>query len=40
MLAAALPHFRTMLQINPDLQEASAARQNLENIEKFLPQCP
>lgn len=40
MLAAALPHFRSMLQIDPDLQEAAIARQNLENIAKFLPQCP
>jgi tetratricopeptide (TPR) repeat protein len=40
MLAAALPHFRSMLQINPDLQEATVARQNLDRIEKFLPQCP
>ena len=40
MLAAALPHFRSMLLINPDLKEAAFARQNLEKIEKVLPQCP
>ncbi|MGD0360183.1 MAG: tetratricopeptide repeat protein [Bryobacteraceae bacterium] len=40
MLAAALPHFRTMLQIDPDLQEAAFARQNIQAIETYLPQCP
>lgn len=40
MLAASLPHFRSMLQINPDLQEASFARQNIQTIENYLPQCP
>ncbi len=40
MLAAALPHFRSMLEIDPDLQEAAFARQNVQAIEKYLPQCP
>lgn len=40
MLAAALPHFRSMLQIDPDLQEADFARKNLQKIADFLPQCP
>ncbi|MFN7996377.1 MAG: caspase family protein [Bryobacteraceae bacterium] len=40
MLAAALPHFRSTVQIDPDLQESALARQNIERIEKFLPQCP
>ena len=40
MLAAALPHFRSMLEINPDLQEADYARKNLQAIEQYLPQCP
>ena len=39
MLSAAIPHFRQMLQINPDLQEAAYARQNMQNIENALPQC-
>ena len=39
MLEAALPHFRSMLQINPDLQEAAYARQNIQIIENALPQC-
>jgi len=39
MLAAALPHFRSMLQINPDLQEAAFARQNVQAIENLLPKC-
>ncbi|HUO31252.1 MAG TPA: tetratricopeptide repeat protein [Bryobacteraceae bacterium] len=40
MLAAALPHFRSMLQIDPDLQEASFAKQNIQAIQNYLPQCP
>jgi tetratricopeptide (TPR) repeat protein len=40
MLAAALPHFRSMLQINPDLKEAAFARQNVQTIENYLPKCP
>ncbi|HUE04278.1 MAG TPA: tetratricopeptide repeat protein [Bryobacteraceae bacterium] len=40
MLAAALPHFRAMLQIDPDLQEAAIANQNIKAIETYLPQCP
>jgi tetratricopeptide (TPR) repeat protein len=40
MLAAALPHFRAMLQIDPDLQEATFATQNIKAIENYLPQCP
>lgn len=36
MLAAAVQHFRSMLQISPDLQQAAAARQNITNIEKEL----
>ena len=40
MLVAALPHFRSMLQIDPDLQEAAFARQNIQAIENYLPQCP
>jgi tetratricopeptide (TPR) repeat protein len=40
MLAAALPHFRSMLEIDPDLQEAAFARQNVHAIEQYLPQCP
>jgi tetratricopeptide (TPR) repeat protein len=39
MLEAALPHFRSMLQINPDLQEAAYAHQNIQNIENALPRC-
>jgi tetratricopeptide (TPR) repeat protein len=40
MLAAAVPHFRSMLQIDPDLEEANFARQNIQAIENYLPQCP
>ena len=40
MLMAALPHFRSMLQIDPDLQEAAFARQNIQAIENYLPKCP
>jgi tetratricopeptide (TPR) repeat protein len=40
MLSAALPHFRSMLQINPDLKEADFARQNIQSIESLLPKCP
>jgi tetratricopeptide (TPR) repeat protein len=40
MLAAALPHFRQMLEINPDLEQAVFARKNIENIEQYLPRCP
>jgi tetratricopeptide (TPR) repeat protein len=40
MLAAALPHFRAMLQIDPDLQEAAIANQNIKAIEDYLPRCP
>ncbi len=36
MVAAALQHFRSVLQIDPDLEEASIARQNIANIEKVL----
>jgi hypothetical protein len=32
-LASAGDHFRTMLDLNPDLEEAKYARQNLKNIE-------
>lgn len=39
LLAAALPHFRATVQINPDMQEAGFARQNIAAIEKFLPGC-
>lgn len=40
MLAAALPHFRSMLEIDPDLEQADFARQNVQAIEHYLPQCP
>jgi tetratricopeptide (TPR) repeat protein len=40
LLAAALPHFRSTVQIDPDLNESSLARQNIDSIEKYLPQCP
>lgn len=40
MLAAALPHFREMLEIDPDLEEAAFARRNVQAIEQYLPQCP
>ncbi|HUE03707.1 MAG TPA: tetratricopeptide repeat protein, partial [Bryobacteraceae bacterium] len=40
MLAAAVPHFRSMLQIDPDLEEDNFARQNIQAIENYLPQCP
>jgi tetratricopeptide (TPR) repeat protein len=36
MLAAALMHFESMLKINPDLQEAGFAKQNIMTIEKSL----
>jgi tetratricopeptide (TPR) repeat protein len=36
LLAAAQRSFRTMLAINPDLQEAAYARANLEEIERAL----
>src|SRR5579883_991446 len=36
MLAAAVQHFRSMLQIDPDLEQAAAARQNIASIEKEL----
>ena len=36
MLAAAAQHFQTMLQLNPNLEEASYARTNLTSIEKAL----
>jgi tetratricopeptide (TPR) repeat protein len=36
MLAAALQHFETMLHINPDLEQAAAARQNIASIQKAL----
>jgi tetratricopeptide (TPR) repeat protein len=40
LLAAALPHFRSTVQLNPDLAESALAQKNIANIEKFLPQCP
>jgi len=40
MLSAALPHFRLMLQLDADLQEAPLASQNIKAIENYLPQCP
>ncbi len=40
MLAGAVPHFRSMLQIDPDLEETNFARQNIQAIENYLPQCP
>jgi len=36
LLAAALQHFQSMLQINPDLEQASLARQNIASIQKKL----
>ena len=36
MFAAALQHFRSVVEINPDLDEADTARQNIANIEKVL----
>lgn len=36
MLAAAAQHFQTMLQLNPNLEEAGYARTNLSSIEKAL----
>jgi tetratricopeptide (TPR) repeat protein len=35
-LASAGNHFRTMLDLNPDLEEAKYARQNLKSIDGFL----
>ncbi len=35
-LAPALQHFQQMLAINPDLDEAKNARQNITNIQQFL----
>lgn len=35
-LASAGDHFRTMLELNPDLEEAKYARQNLKNIDALL----
>jgi tetratricopeptide (TPR) repeat protein len=35
-LASAQIHFRTMLDLNPDLEEAKFARQNLKNIDGVL----
>jgi tetratricopeptide (TPR) repeat protein len=36
MVAAALQHFHSVLEIDPDLEEAAIARQNIANIEKVL----
>ena len=36
MMAAALQHFQSMLRINPDLEQAGLARQNIAAIEKAL----
>jgi hypothetical protein len=35
-LDPAIKHFQTMIDINPDMDEAKAARQNIANIQKFL----
>ena len=35
-LGPALQHFREMLAINPDMQEAKFARQNIATIQKAL----
>lgn len=36
MLAAAVQHFREMLRIDPDLEQAALARRNIETLEKAL----
>jgi tetratricopeptide (TPR) repeat protein len=36
LLASAGKHFRTMLEINPDLQESGYAKQNLKSIDQAL----
>ena len=36
MLAAAVQHFRQMLQIDPDLEQAALAKRNIETLEKAL----
>jgi tetratricopeptide (TPR) repeat protein len=36
MLAAALQHFRQMLEIDPQLEQAALARQNIEALEKAI----
>jgi tetratricopeptide (TPR) repeat protein len=35
-LDPAMKHFQQMIEINPDMDEAKAARQNIANIQKFL----
>ncbi len=35
-LDPALKHFQQMIEINPDLDEAKTARQNISNIQKYL----
>ena len=35
-LDPALKHFQQMIDINPDMDEAKTARQNIANIQKFL----
>jgi len=35
-LDPALKHFQRMLEINPDMDEAKTARQNISNIQKYL----
>jgi tetratricopeptide (TPR) repeat protein len=37
-LDPALKHFQQMLELNPDMAEASIARQNIANIQNFLKQ--
>jgi len=36
LLAAAVQHFQAMLQLNPDLQEAGFAKQNISSLQKAL----
>ncbi len=38
-LDPALQHFQQMLEINPDMAEASIARQNIAAIQQFLKQA-
>jgi hypothetical protein len=35
-LTPALQHFEQMIALNPDLDEVKTAKQNIENIQKFL----
>ena len=37
-LDPALKHFQQMLDLNPDMDEASNARKNIANIQQYLKQ--